>query len=155
MKIETDSAQVKLPPPFMLLAAMAGGMLLQFLFPVVLDLGSLRWALGLPVAVAAFVVIVYCNGVFAREGTNIAPWKPTSKLMTAGIYGHSRNPIYASFVLFCVGLGLAEGNAWMFVTAALLALGLRFAVIAKEERYLEEKFGEDYRAYKASVRRWL
>jgi protein-S-isoprenylcysteine O-methyltransferase Ste14 len=38
--------------------------------------------------------------------------------------------------------------------APLLVL-MRYGVIAREERYLERKFGEDYRRYRASVRRWL
>ncbi len=155
MKIDADSAQVKVPPPLMLLSAMVAGVILQHFFPLPIASAALRWGLGLPLALAAFGVVFYCNLVFKREGTNIAPWEPSLKLMTGGIYGHSRNPIYTSITLFCAGTGLAAGNGWMLLAAVPLALALRFYVVAKEEKYLEAKFGEDYRVYKVSVRRWL
>jgi protein-S-isoprenylcysteine O-methyltransferase Ste14 len=54
-----------------------------------------------------------------------------------------------------LGLAVAVGTVWPFLFAVPLLLVLHFGIVRREERYLEAKFGGPYRAYKASVRRWL
>jgi protein-S-isoprenylcysteine O-methyltransferase Ste14 len=152
MEIEKDSAQVRIPPPWALLAAVILGKLLQAFFPWHPIEG--HWA-GWILALGAFGLVIYCNVLFKRVGTNIAPWKASTSLMSAGVYGVSRNPIYSCFLLTCLGLALAWGNPWMLFCTLPLWAFLRFYVIAKEEAYLESKFGEPYLAYKARVRRWI
>jgi protein-S-isoprenylcysteine O-methyltransferase Ste14 len=57
--------------------------------------------------------------------------------------------------LIYVGTGLLANTAWIFVLLVPLALIIRYGVVAREEAYLERKFGDAYRAYKSHVRRWL
>ena len=75
--------------------------------------------------------------------------------MEAGPYRLTRNPIYLGMVLGLIGLAIAFNSLWLLMTLALFALVIRYSVITREEAYLERKFGDVYRRYRARVRRWL
>ncbi len=90
-----------------------------------------------------------------RARTSVNPSRPTTALLTAGPYRLTRNPMYLAMVIQYVGLALLFNALWAIVLLPLALVIIHFTVIKREERYLEQKFGEDYRAYKARVRRWL
>ena len=75
--------------------------------------------------------------------------------MTTGINGSSRNPIYIGMFLVYGAIGLAVRSPWILILALALAVAIRYGVVAREEAYLERRFGDAYRDYKARVRRWL
>ena len=75
--------------------------------------------------------------------------------MTTGIHGWSRNPIYVGMYLIYGGICVAALSPWMLILALPLAVILWHGVVAREEAYLERRFGDAYRDYKARVRRWL
>jgi protein-S-isoprenylcysteine O-methyltransferase Ste14 len=58
-------------------------------------------------------------------------------------------------VLLYLGLALLFAAAWALVVLVPILLVLHFAVILLEEAYLERRFGEAYRSYRARVRRWI
>jgi len=93
--------------------------------------------------------------LFRRHRTAVEPWKPTTTLLTEGLYAYSRNPIYLALVLLTVGMGFLGNNLWLAVAGLPAAALVHWTAIRKEEHYLEEKFGEDYRNYRQRVRRWL
>ncbi len=76
-------------------------------------------------------------------------------MVKAGPYRFSRNPIYLAFSLFQAGIALGVNDAWIMITLLPAIAVISFVVIPREESYLEARFGEEYAAYKASVRRWL
>ena len=78
-----------------------------------------------------------------------------SQIVTTGIYGFTRNPIYLGFLLIVIGLPLNSGLIWGLLLAPLYILGMNRLVIEHEEAYLEKKFGEPYTSYRSRVRRWL
>jgi protein-S-isoprenylcysteine O-methyltransferase Ste14 len=53
------------------------------------------------------------------------------------------------------GIGLAVRSPWILILALPLAVTVRYGIVAREEAYLERRFGDTYRDYKARVRRWL
>jgi protein-S-isoprenylcysteine O-methyltransferase Ste14 len=57
--------------------------------------------------------------------------------------------------LVYAGIGIAADSQWILILALPLAIALRYGVVAREEAYLERRFGDAYRDYKARVRRWL
>jgi protein-S-isoprenylcysteine O-methyltransferase Ste14 len=85
----------------------------------------------------------------------VPTWMPTTALVTGGPYRISRNPIYLALTLVYLGLALAWGSLWPVVLLAPLLIVMRYGVIGREERYLEARFGDAYRAYRAAVRRWI
>jgi len=81
--------------------------------------------------------------------------RPSSTLVTGGIHGWSRNPIYVGMFLLYAGIGLVVRSPWILILTLPLAITIRYGVVAREEAYLERRFGDAYRDYKTRVRRWL
>ncbi len=92
---------------------------------------------------------------FTSAGTPVPTYKPTSALVTTGIHGWTRNPIYLGMFLTYAGIGLAARSPWILILTLPLAITIRYGVVAREEAYLERRFGDAYRQYTARVRRWL
>jgi len=89
-----------------------------------------------------------------RARTNIDPYKPSTALVTGGPYRFTRNPIYVAMTLLYVGAALSFRIIPALILLPVALLLLQFGVIRREERYLEAKFGDRYREYRSSVRRW-
>jgi protein-S-isoprenylcysteine O-methyltransferase Ste14 len=102
-------------------------------------------------------VTIMATGIrnFSRAATPVPSNQPVRALVTTGIHGRSRNPIYVGMLLLYVGLGIAARSPWILLLALPLVLILRYGVVAREEAYLERRFGDAYRDYTARVRRWL
>jgi protein-S-isoprenylcysteine O-methyltransferase Ste14 len=92
---------------------------------------------------------------FGKAGTAVTPWKEARRLVVSGPYRFSRNPDYVGQALFVGGLALLLATPWVFLALLPALLIVRYGVIAREERYLERRFGEEYRQYCGRVRRWL
>ena len=75
-------------------------------------------------------------------------------LVTTGVHARSRNPMYVGFTTAHLGLALATRNGWMLATCPVSA-ALLHRWVRREERWLHERFGDAYDAYKASVPRYL
>ncbi len=90
-----------------------------------------------------------------RVGTSPDIDQPTKRLVTEGPFRYTRNPIYISFALIYLGITAAM-NALAALAVLPVALGaIHWGVIAREEKYLERKFGDEYLRYKGRVRRWV
>ena len=152
---DKKGAAVKFPPPaiFALLIVLGAG--LQSLWPLGLGVPEPVEIFGYLFVLLGVSVAIMVNSSFNRVGTAIEPWKPTSAIVTSGLYAWSRNPIYAGFCLINIGIGIANNSFWIFISFIPAAFLLYHIAIAKEEAYLEQKFGEEYLAYKAKVRRWI
>jgi len=155
LKADVDSAHVKFPPPLIALSSILLGTLLSWLWPAPIISESLRWPLGVFLILAGVGIAVSCSRLFKKAQTNIRPSKTTTHIVTTGIYGLSRNPIYLSFVIAGVGTAIAANSLWIVLMQIPVVLLIRKFVIAKEEHYLESKFGDEYRNYKQKVHRWI
>jgi protein-S-isoprenylcysteine O-methyltransferase Ste14 len=116
---------------------------------------SARYVAGAIFIVAGFAGIFAAAGRFRAAGTNIPPDLPTTALVTEGIYARTRNPFYLGSTLVYLGLAVAAGSLWAIVLMVPMLWVINVGVVAREERYLERKFGEAYRTYKGRVRRWV
>jgi protein-S-isoprenylcysteine O-methyltransferase Ste14 len=153
-----DTAGVIAPPPVILAAMLAAGFLLDWLAPWPVSGGGGRDAqtwVGWALIVGALAVAMTAVRQFRRAGTNIPTYRPTTALVTGGLYRWSRNPIYTAMIALQLGAALAADNLWLTILGMPLALVLRYGIIAREERYLAAKFGPTYHAYRQSVRRWI
>jgi protein-S-isoprenylcysteine O-methyltransferase Ste14 len=92
---------------------------------------------------------------FARAETPVPTNQPTRALVTTGVHGWTRNPIYLGMFLVYGGIGVAAHSTWVLVLTLPLAVVIRYGVVAREEAYLERRFGDAYLGYKRRVRRWL
>jgi protein-S-isoprenylcysteine O-methyltransferase Ste14 len=114
-----------------------------------------RYLASAALAAGGFVMIGMGTRRCVAAGTNIPPYLPTTALVVDGIYGRTRNPLYLGTTLVYLGLSVAAGSLWAIVLVVPLLWVINVGVVAREERYLERKFGDAYRAYKARVRRWV
>jgi protein-S-isoprenylcysteine O-methyltransferase Ste14 len=146
---------VRFPPPLVFLICLIAGGVLHVLWPVGLIESPLLRYLGVTLCVLAVMVLLLAGLMFHRHKTSIEPWKPTSKVMSHGPYAYSRNPIYVAFCFIVIGVGLSQNSLWMTLSFLPAALLVFHTAIAREEKYLEQKFGEEYRRYRDKVRRWL
>lgn len=137
------------------LAAIGSGVLVHLAFPVALAPAGVAMALGAVLIAASVVLVVAAARELARARTAFDVRKPTTALVDTGVFRFSRNPVYFSMMLLCLGIALAANSLAMVLLSLPAGRLLCRLVIRPEERYLEEKFGKDYRAYKAAVRRWI
>ena len=152
---KNDNAGVKFPPPLIYLSAMIAGLILNYIFPTAFLPVFVSRVVGiLSVALAVFILVAAFQK-FRRAKTNLEPWKPTTAIVSNGVYGLSRNPIYLAFTLFYLGAAFLFNSLWMLALLAPVLFVMRYVVIAREERYLENKFGAEYADYKRRVRRWI
>ena len=146
-------------PPLLFLAALVTGLVSDRLLPLpvaVPGAGGLvhRMIAG---ALMLFGLALVSAGIrnFSIAATPVPTNQATRVLVTTGIHGWTRNPIYLGMFLIYGGIGLGTGSPWLLLLTLPLAITIRYGVIAREEVYLERRFGGAYRAYRARVRRWL
>ena len=113
-------------------------------------------ALGIVFIGAGVLLYVYCAAVFIRRGDGTpSPVEPPTQLVTTGIFGYSRNPIYVGYIAFLLGLFLFFGHLLLLGYTILVALIIRVLVRQWEEPDLRKRFGADYDAYVRTVPRWI
>jgi protein-S-isoprenylcysteine O-methyltransferase Ste14 len=150
-----DTPGVIAPPPLIYLGALGIG----FGLDVLIGDGTLPTTVARPVGAALIIAGGGLLGAFARAfdraQTPIDPYTPSETIVTDGPYRLTRNPAYLGMALAYAGIAIVSNAPWALaplpVTMAIIDRG----VIAREERYLERKFGARYTDYKRRVRRWL
>jgi protein-S-isoprenylcysteine O-methyltransferase Ste14 len=153
----TDTAKVMIRPPIAWALAVIAGLALEWLvlpLPLVPPAIQAGWP-GAMVFGLAFGLFAWAIVTITRAGSNVPSTLPTTTIVDTGPYRFTRNPIYLGMVLGLIGLAIALNSLWLLLTLAPFALVIRYGVIAREEAYLERKFGDVYRSYRARVRRWL
>jgi protein-S-isoprenylcysteine O-methyltransferase Ste14 len=154
--VNSDNAGVAMPPPLLFLACLLAGVLAHRIWPIALPVAPVvRNSLAVLLTAAAIVVAFTARQALVGAGTNILPTKPTTAIVTSGIYRYTRNPLYLAMFGLYSAIACAADSLWPFALWVVLLPVLVKGVVEREERYLEAKFGEPYRAYKARVRRWL
>jgi protein-S-isoprenylcysteine O-methyltransferase Ste14 len=131
---------------------------LQVAVPLALPRGFLTPAIvpgGAALSIAGVALVVLARREFARRGQPTDPGRPTTRLVTTGVFSISRNPLYLGGVCILVGIALALDLPWVLVLLPPALVACHYVLIAPEERYLAARFGEDYAIYAASVHRWL
>ena len=150
-----DRADVAVFPP----ALVGGSALLAFVLQRVaprrvLPAGIAR-VLGVALTTSSVALALAAFRQFHMAHTPFDVREPTTAVVTSGVYAYTRNPMYLAMMLMYVGIGSLANSRWHWLLAPPTAVALQLAVIAREEAYLERKFGAEYVNYKQHVRRWL
>ncbi len=150
-----ETAGVIAPPPLIFLSALGAG----FALSRKIGTGSLPPKLRVPIGSAALVagtsLMRSFVQAFARAGTPLDPYKPSQAIVTDGPYALSRNPAYLGMTLTYTGISLLSNSPWALAPLPIALAAIDRGVIAREERYLEGRFGAPYLEYKRRVRRWI
>jgi protein-S-isoprenylcysteine O-methyltransferase Ste14 len=147
---------LKLPPPIWTLAYLLIAIGASYLtgWPLVPGLPLVPLAvalivLGLALSISAVVL-------FRREGTEINPTSVSNrKLVTAGPFKFSRNPIYLGLVIVTLGIAFWVGTWLMFLVPVATFATVNWVHIPFEEAKMRNQFGEAFDAYAREVRRWI
>jgi protein-S-isoprenylcysteine O-methyltransferase Ste14 len=152
---DRKGAGVKIPPPLIFLGTTLIGYLIGFIQPLRIGESNGIMLGGSLLLALALIIISIAALTFRRVKTHLEPWKPTSTIVTGGIFAISRNPIYLAFCCANIGLGMIFNSWWILLSFLPTAILIYFVAIKPEEIYLERNFGGEYLEYKMRVRRWL
>jgi len=151
----SDTAGVIAPPPLIYLGALGVG----FGLDRMIGTGTLPSAVSVPIGLASvaagFGLLASFRDAFRRGETPIDPYTPSKTIVTDGPYRLTRNPAYLGMALTYAGIAIAANAPWALAPLPVALIVIDRGVIAREERYLERKFGRPYVEYKRRVRRWL
>jgi protein-S-isoprenylcysteine O-methyltransferase Ste14 len=155
---DSGTAGVIARPPLLFLAALVLGFvadrLLSLRFPIPWN-DPIHWIVAGALILVGLALAAAGIRNFLRASTPVPTNQPTRALVTTGIHGWTRNPIYLGMFLMYGGIGMALRSPSILILALPLAIAIRCGVVAREEAYLERRFGDTYRDYKARVRRWV
>ena len=155
MADQPDHSGVFIPPPFFFVIPLGIGVLIHRFHPASLMPREIAVALGIPLVLLGTALVAFAMILFFRARTSPIPIQPTTKIVETGPYRFTRNPMYVGMTLLYLGVTLWVDTLWPLLFLPLVLFMVQRFVIAREERYLEAKFGESYRGYKARVRRWI
>src|SRR5207245_1228121 len=111
-------------------------------------------ATGWIVAALGFALGAWGIAAFRAARTSLLPIRPAARIVTAGPYRFTRNPMYTGLAVAYIGAAIALDMGWPIVLLPLVLLALHAFVIRREERYLDGAFPDEYAAYRGRVRRW-
>ncbi|GGK17592.1 methyltransferase family protein [Salinarimonas ramus] len=143
-------------PPIVYLATIVAGFLVErHLVPTSHGGGLALGVLGIVAIAAGLGLDLWTAWTFSRARTTIMPHRGAKALVTWGPFRFSRNPIYVGNTLLTIGLGLVFDNLWLMALAFLAAFAVQKLAIEREEAHLARRFGAEWDAYAARVRRWI
>jgi protein-S-isoprenylcysteine O-methyltransferase Ste14 len=148
---------VYIPPPIIYAAFFVAGLLLQRLLPLprVWFATTSARITGWGIIATAIIVFLPALARFAISKNTLITVKPARSLQTGGIYAYTRNPMYLGLLLLYTGIAALIGDWWVFIMIPFVVFIITQFVIRNEERYLQNRFNEEYLTYKNKVRRWL
>ena len=156
MENATATSNAVIRPPIAWALAFVAGLGLDWLYPMpfVPAFIPAGWA-GFAVFALGFVLAIWAIVTISKAGSRVETNKPTTTIVARGPYRYTRNPIYVGMFLGQSGLAVAFDSLWLFAMLVPFSFVIRYGVVAREEAYLERKFGGVYLDYKSRVRRWL
>jgi protein-S-isoprenylcysteine O-methyltransferase Ste14 len=141
-------------PPVLYVGPLIAGLVLDRLLPLPRLPRRLRLA-GVPLVAGGLGLGAWFVTAMTRARTPIDVYHAPKALVESGPFARTRNPAYLSMAVIYAGVALVAGGRWPFVLLPGVLLTVDRGVIQREEAYLDQRFGSDYRNYRGRVRRWL
>lgn len=110
---------------------------------------------GTLLSIASGLIAISAMWVFRRNQTTMDPNKSAIKLVIAGPFRFTRNPMYLALLLLMASAFCLSASWWMLVFSVVLFLLLDRGVITREEENMKCLFGDEFISYQAKVRRWI
>ena len=154
-----DNANVIALPPFIFLGFFLVGLALHYYFRLLLvtepRFDSILDIIGTALIIVSLILPVLAFKDLEKYKTTHTVYKPTTAIVSDGIYKYSRNPIYLSGFILFIGISFISNSLITLLLIIPLFFVIREGVVKREERYLERKFGQEYLNYINQVRRWI
>lgn len=142
-------------PPTYFLGAIALTVSLHFLYPLEQLLATPWRLIGTAPLILGVVLNLLADQALKKHDTTVKPFEESASLVTAGVFGITRNPMYLGMTLILLGIALLLGSAMPFVLVLVLPILFDRVFILPEEKMLEDTFGDNFREYRERVRRWI
>jgi protein-S-isoprenylcysteine O-methyltransferase Ste14 len=155
MRSDPPPPAIRFPPPLVWIGFLLLGYAADRAFGLPRFEFAAQKTLAALLILAATAMILWALASFRRAGERPEPWTGSEKMIEAGLYRITRNPMFLGMAASALGVALWFGSWAMLAAAALATLIIDRLVISREEAYLEMRFGDAYRAYRQRVRRWL
>lgn len=145
---------IDIPPLYFALSIFTMYLLHRWIPIVDLIDPPLSWV-GWLLIVAGIALALWAERLFARAGTGVRPFTPSTALVASGPYRLTRNPMYLGMVLVLLGGLFLMGSVSGLLVIPLFVLLIHHRFVLPEEAHMTEHFGKDYEAFKQRTRRWL
>ena len=152
-----QALELKIPPPVLMVLCVVVMDLVDrfiqlgtFTIPVQTELAVLLGLIGISTMMLGMLA-------FRGAGTTLDPRRPeqATKLVMHGIFRYTRNPMYLGMAVILLAWGIGLGNGLALVLIPCFMLYLNRFQIRPEERWMRQRFGDQYQQYRADVRRWI
>lgn len=149
--------ELRIPPLLLMLVVAAAMVPLGMLLPALTVPFAGHRAVGLALLVAGAAALLGAALQFRLQRTTVDPRQPAkaSRFVARGLYRFTRNPMYLGMALILLGVAAWSAHGLGYLLVVAFCVYLTELQIKPEERALEERFGAEYTAYKAKVRRWI
>ena len=149
--------ETRIPPPVVMVLLGAGAYGVARLLPAFSFALPLRTVIAIVVAIAGVALNLVPKLAFDRAGTTVNPLRPdaTTQLVTSGIYRYTRNPMYLGQAVVLLGWTLYLQNALALLAVPVFMLYITRFQIQPEERFLSERFPDEYAAFRSRTSRWF
>jgi protein-S-isoprenylcysteine O-methyltransferase Ste14 len=111
--------------------------------------------LGVMIAFFGVYLVLWASAMLFRNRTALMTNRIAARLVIAGPFRYSRNPIYLGYTLLTIGYGIHIDNGWIPLAAIAAAVGTHLHVIRKEEMHLLARFGYEFERYCRRTRAWI
>jgi len=143
-----------LPPVYFLISIVAMA-LLNFFGPVI-EFVRYPWnLLGLVPLGIGIALNLIADAAFKKEQTTVKPFEISTALITTGVFGISRNPMYLGMALILIGIAILMGSLSPLIVIVFFTALMELVFVRTEEKMLEEHFGLAWTEYQSKVRKWI
>jgi protein-S-isoprenylcysteine O-methyltransferase Ste14 len=155
MTDERDNPGISVPPPLIYVMPLVLGLMLDRRWQVPFLPRGVARGLGFSLLGGGAVLNGWFLRTIRKADVPIRTDKAVPRLTTEGPFRYSRNPSYLALAMIYAGIASIRNSLGAMLMLPLVVMVMQREVIGREERYLERAFGDEYRAYKGKVRRWV
>ncbi|MCW8804115.1 MAG: isoprenylcysteine carboxylmethyltransferase family protein, partial [Ignavibacteriaceae bacterium] len=145
----------KILPPTYFAVCLIITVLLHYFLPIKQIINYPFNLLGFLFFLIGGVLNIWTDQLFKKNETTVKPDEKPSAFIQTGPFKISRNPMYLGMAILLIGIGFILGSITSFAGFVLFIITMEIAFIPQEDMNLQEKFGDEYLAYKKRIRRWI
>lgn len=145
----------KIIPPIYFIILFLLAIVSNSVFPIIKIVKAPYTYSGFIPIILGFMMAIWAGSLLKKRKTTINSYEIPTSLITEGIFGISRQPIYLGMTLILFGEAILLGSIIPFIFPVIFIILMNRIFIPEEEKNLETVFGEKYMDYKKKVRRWL
>ncbi len=145
----------RIMPPTFFMALLLLSIGFHFILPIFKFTFSPYNYIGIALVIFGIVINLWTDSLFKKKQTTVKPHKIPNFFITNGPFKISRHPMYLGMASILLGTAIFLGSILTFIFPIVFIIITESIFIPMEEKYLKNKFGEEYTDYKKRVRRWI